>query len=111
MGFPRQEYWSGLPFPSPGIFATQGSELSLPHLQANSLPLSHQGGPLETYMYIYFLYIYIFFFSCMYNQELAHPIIEAEQSPLPLLVSFHPWSPVPCTCPHPGLSTYGAPDP
>ena len=24
MGFPRQEYWSGLPFPSPGIFPTQG---------------------------------------------------------------------------------------
>ena len=25
MGFSRQEYWSGLPFPSPGIFLTQGS--------------------------------------------------------------------------------------
>ena len=25
MGFPRQEYWSGLPFPSPGIFPTQRS--------------------------------------------------------------------------------------
>ena len=25
MGFPRQEYWSDLPFPSPGIFPTQGS--------------------------------------------------------------------------------------
>ena len=24
MGFPRQEYWSGLPFPSLGIFPTQG---------------------------------------------------------------------------------------
>ena len=24
MGFCRQEYWSELPFPSPGIFATQG---------------------------------------------------------------------------------------
>ena len=31
VGFPRQEYWSGLPFPSPGqgIFLTQGSNLSL----------------------------------------------------------------------------------
>ena len=29
MGFPRQEYWSGLPFPTPGIFPTQGSN---PHL-------------------------------------------------------------------------------
>ena len=24
MGFPRQEYWNGLPLPSPGIFLTQG---------------------------------------------------------------------------------------
>ena len=24
MVFPKQEYWSGLPFPSPGVFATQG---------------------------------------------------------------------------------------
>ena len=28
MGFSRQEYWSGLPFPSPGIFPTQGSNQS-----------------------------------------------------------------------------------
>ena len=27
MGFSRQEYCSGLPFPSPGIFPTQGSNL------------------------------------------------------------------------------------
>ena len=31
MEFSRQEYWSGLPFPSPGIFLTQGSNLSLLH--------------------------------------------------------------------------------
>ena len=27
MGFPTQEYWSGLPFPFPGIFLTHGSKL------------------------------------------------------------------------------------
>ena len=32
MGFPRQEYWSGLPFPSPGVFPTQGLNLCLLHL-------------------------------------------------------------------------------
>ena len=32
MGFPSQEYWSGLPFASPGIFPTQGSNLSLLYL-------------------------------------------------------------------------------
>ena len=31
MRFSRQEYRSGLPFPSLGIFLTQGSNLSLPH--------------------------------------------------------------------------------
>ena len=31
MGFSRQEYWSGLPFPSPEDFLTQGSNPGLPH--------------------------------------------------------------------------------
>ena len=29
MGFPRHEYWRGMPGPSPGIFQTQGSNLQL----------------------------------------------------------------------------------
>ena len=29
MGFSRQEYWSGLPFPPPGSFLTQGSNLHI----------------------------------------------------------------------------------
>ena len=41
MGFPRQEYWSGLPFPSP----TQESNLSPPALQVDSLMLSHKRSP------------------------------------------------------------------
>ena len=31
MGFSRQEYWSGLPFPSPGDLPNQGSNPGLPH--------------------------------------------------------------------------------
>ena len=46
MGFPRQEYWSGLPFPTPGDFLTQGSTPCLLYQQVDSLPLSHQGSPL-----------------------------------------------------------------
>ena len=41
--FPRQEYWSGFPFPSPGNLSDPGIEPASPILQANSLPLSHQG--------------------------------------------------------------------
>ena len=42
MGFPRQEYWSGLPFPSPGDLSDPGIEPRSTALQADSLPLSHQ---------------------------------------------------------------------
>ena len=42
MEFSRQEYWSGLPFPPPGISLTQGSNPSLLHWQMDSLPLRHQ---------------------------------------------------------------------
>ena len=44
MGFPRQEYQSGLPLPLPGIFPTQGSNPHLvcfQHWQTDCLPLSH----------------------------------------------------------------------
>ena len=36
MGFPRQEYWNGLPFPSPGNLPNPGIEPESPALQANS---------------------------------------------------------------------------
>ena len=38
MGFPRQEYWSGLPFPSPGDLRNLGIESWSPALQADDLP-------------------------------------------------------------------------
>ena len=37
MGFPRQECWSGLPFPSPGDLPDPGIEPTPPALQADSL--------------------------------------------------------------------------
>ena len=37
MGFPRQEYWSGLPLPSPGNLPSPGIEFRSPALQADSL--------------------------------------------------------------------------
>ena len=38
MGFSRQEYWSGLPFPSPGHIPDPGIVPGFPALQADSLP-------------------------------------------------------------------------
>ena len=38
MEFSRQEYWSGLPFPSPGDLPDLGIEPRSPTLQADTLP-------------------------------------------------------------------------
>ena len=43
MGFSRQEYYSGLPFPSPGNLPSPGTEPRSPALQADSL-LSEPSG-------------------------------------------------------------------
>ena len=48
MGFSRQEYWSGLPCPPPGELPDpriKPVSPVAPALQADSLPLSHQGSP------------------------------------------------------------------
>ena len=42
-GFSRQEYWSGLPFPSPGDLPHQGSNPGLLHYRQMLCRLSHQG--------------------------------------------------------------------
>ena len=43
MKFSRQEYWSGLPFPYPGIFLTRGLNLGLLHCRKSLDRLNHQG--------------------------------------------------------------------
>ena len=45
MGFSRQEYWSGLPFPSSGDLPDPGIEPRSPALQADSFPTELQGKP------------------------------------------------------------------
>ena len=54
MGFSRQEYWTGLPFPPPGDLPDpwiEPTSPAAPKLQAGSLPLSHwgegNGNPLQ----------------------------------------------------------------
>ena len=54
MGFSRQEYWSGLPFPSPGGLPNPGIEPGSPALQADTLSSEPPGKPsykAETYHY------------------------------------------------------------
>ena len=45
MEFSRQEYWSGLPFPSPGDLSDPGIEPESPALQANFLLSEPPGKP------------------------------------------------------------------
>ena len=45
MEFSRQEYWSGLPFPSPGDLPDPGIEPGSPTLQADALPSEPPGKP------------------------------------------------------------------
>ena len=59
MEFSRQEYWSGLPFPSPGDLPDLGIQRGSPALQADSL-LSEPSGP-QTSMFFESLFL---LFSC-----------------------------------------------
>ena len=46
MEFSRQEYWDGLPYPSPGDLPDPGIEPWYPALQADALPSEPPGKPL-----------------------------------------------------------------
>ena len=47
MGFPRQEYWNGVPCPSPGDLPDPGIKPVSPALLADSLPSEPQGKPYK----------------------------------------------------------------
>ena len=48
MGFSRQKYWSGLPFPPSGDLSNPGIEPRSPEVQADSLPAEPPGKPKNT---------------------------------------------------------------
>ena len=49
MEFSRQQFWSVLPFPSPGDLSNPGTEPRSPTLQADSLPSEWPGKPKSLY--------------------------------------------------------------
>ena len=65
IGFSRQEYWSGLPFPSPGDLPNPGIKARSPALQADSLPTELQGKPSG----INYLITYFGPLLCPYRKE------------------------------------------
>ena len=50
MGFSRHEYWSGLPCPPPGDLPDPKIKPESAALQVDSLPLSHWGSPMKTFL-------------------------------------------------------------
>ena len=52
MGLSRQEYWSGLPFPSPGHLPNPGIEPRSPTLEADALTSEPPGKPICTRRYV-----------------------------------------------------------
>ena len=59
MGFPRQEYWSELPFLSPGELLNSGTKPASPIWQVDSLTLSHLGSSYGCTLYSKFIDLYI----------------------------------------------------
>ena len=59
MGFSRQEYWSGLPFPSPGDLPDPVIEPRSPALQADSLPTELQWKPTLLFTYLLFVFFHL----------------------------------------------------
>ena len=55
MGFSRQEYWSGLPFPSPGDLPNPGIEPGSPEFQADTLTSEPQGKLFNPFLPLFFL--------------------------------------------------------
>ena len=53
MGFPRQEYWNGLPFPSPGDLPNPGIEPATPAWQVDALLQRHEGSPQNTWLFAF----------------------------------------------------------
>ena len=63
MKFPREEYWSGFLFPSPGVVPDRGINPMSPASQADSLLLSHQGSPRLSLSQLYLYELDLTFMS------------------------------------------------
>ena len=68
MEFSRQEYLSGLPFPSPGDLPDPGFEPRSPVLGADALPSGPPGNLYwEVHTYITYICIYIYIYTYTHN--------------------------------------------
>ena len=92
MGFSRQEYWSGLPFPSPGDLLNPGMEPRSPELQADSLPTELWGKLAARFaQHVEICFLYVFVLKCwsilLHDKQLEYKL--KEMSRVYLSVWFH----------------------
>ena len=89
MWFSRQEYWSGLPFPSPGDLPNSGIEPGSPALQADALPSKPLGKPKIQYTTILNCRHYSLYFTNKKIAKYLHRIGDwASISTHPMIFSF-----------------------
>ena len=87
--FFRQEYWSGLPFPSPGDLPCSEIEPGSPTLQADALPSEPQGSPL---IYLWWLNYLITFWKWLSVSSLHNRVTQLNFSEPQLLSTPLPTS-------------------
>ena len=79
VGFPRQRYWHGLPFPSSGDIHNTGLKPVSLHWQVDSLPLSHQGSPN----------IQIFYSLCLHPRSIHNSCVFHHHKQFKCLANYH----------------------
>ena len=98
MGFPRQEYWSGLPFPSPGYLPDPGVEPvspASPALAGGFFTTEPPGKPIYVYVCVcIYIYIYNFFnkrkfLDRQWSREITAEV--AEWKAEPFVLDSHIW--------------------
>ena len=87
MEFSKQEYWSGLPFPSPEDLPTHGSNLGLLHCRKILLHcLSHQGSPYCIYSYAISLVLFFLFGILSSLLFIWFPLLNIKTKPCSLIL-------------------------
>ena len=73
MGFSRQEYWCGLPFPSPEGLLDPGIESMSPPLQVDSLPYEPSGNEPTVLVgkFIFSFCIFVFYLAALFKFQKA----------------------------------------
>ena len=75
MGFSRQEYWSGLPFSTPGDLPNPWIEPMSPALAGRFLPLRHQGSSwLKNRTILFFFFQFGFSWKKQTNKKKLHKL-------------------------------------